>query len=167
MAQPFRIIKNKKALFAESMFQFQAVNYTSTVLRKDDTVKVNASAEDLRKFCKQGRLKEASEVLHIMDNQPIDPVIYARFIQLCIEKKAFSDAKLAHTHMKDRGSIPDKVLGNILVNMYAKCGSLVDVRRVFDAMPDRDARTWTAMIAAYSRHGPFEEALALFYQMQN
>jgi pentatricopeptide repeat protein len=40
----------------------------------------------------------------------------------------------------------------MLVNIYAKCGSLVDARRVFDRMPERDTFSWTVMILAYAAH---------------
>eukprot|EP01018_Ginkgo_biloba_P032183 Gb_07290 [translate_table: standard] len=50
--------------------------------------------------------------------------------------------------------------------MYAKCGSLVDGRRVLDKMPKRNVVSWTAMIADYARHGFGVGVLVLFYQMQ-
>eukprot|EP00249_Psilotum_nudum_P016301 c25762_g3_i1 orf=3-899(-) len=50
--------------------------------------------------------------------------------------------------------------------MYAKCGSIVLARKVFDKMIKRDVISWTAMIGGYSQHGQVEEALKLFWQMQ-
>ncbi|KAH9323337.1 hypothetical protein KI387_017976, partial [Taxus chinensis] len=55
---------------------------------------------------------------------------------------------------------------NKLINMYDKCGSLVDAREVFDAMTERDVFSWNMIIAAYRRHGFPREALSLFNQMQ-
>eukprot|EP01018_Ginkgo_biloba_P002746 Gb_11039 [translate_table: standard] len=122
-------------------------------------------SEDVRKLCRQGRLKEALHILHVID-KPLDSSAYACLLQVCIKKKAFSEGKLVHIHMKERGLPQDRVLQNTLVNMYAKCGSLVDAHRVFDEMPKRDVRSWSVLIAAYSRHGFAEEALTLFHQMQ-
>jgi len=64
--------------------------------------------------------------------------------------------------MEQMGFTGDILSQNTLLNMYVKCGSLVDARRVFDQITERDVCSWTVMIAAYGRHGPAEEALALF-----
>eukprot|EP01018_Ginkgo_biloba_P007726 Gb_41233 [translate_table: standard] len=125
----------------------------------------NANINSVRTLCKQGRLKDALHVLHVMD-QAVDSFTYVCLLQVCIQKKALSEGKLVHLHMNHRGFVPDRFLRNTLVNMYAKSGSLVDAFRVFDEMPERDVRSWTVMIAAYSQHGFAEDALELFHQMQ-
>eukprot|EP01018_Ginkgo_biloba_P001223 Gb_04402 [translate_table: standard] len=68
--------------------------------------------------------------------------------------------------MSKRGFMLDRFLGNKLVNFYAKCGSAMDARRVFDQITERNVVSWTALIAAYVRQGYADAALALFYQMQ-
>jgi pentatricopeptide repeat protein len=60
----------------------------------------------------------------------------------------------------------DRLVGNTLLNFYAKCRYPVDGRKVFDQMPQRDVCSWTVMIAAYAKNGHCEEALRLFYQMR-
>eukprot|EP01018_Ginkgo_biloba_P012918 Gb_21949 [translate_table: standard] len=125
----------------------------------------NSSYEDVGNLCKQGRLEEALHIFHGME-QPADTCTYACLLQVCIKKKALLEGKLVHAHISGMGFVPDTFLGNSLANMYAICGSLADARRVFDEMPKRDIISWTAMIAAYSKHGHAEEALALFSQMQ-
>ncbi|XP_057862811.2 pentatricopeptide repeat-containing protein At2g13600 isoform X2 [Cryptomeria japonica] len=57
-------------------------------------------------------------------------------------------------------------LKNYIINMYVKCGSLVDARKVFDDMTERDVSSWNTILAAYRRHGYAQEALALFQQMR-
>eukprot|EP01018_Ginkgo_biloba_P013169 Gb_21054 [translate_table: standard] len=140
-------------------------------VRKCDIATMTASItnqgfpQDVRMLCEQGRLNEALHLLHLM-NQPADTSTYVCLLQICTKKKALSEGKLVHTHINDRGLMPDVFLGNTLVNMYAKCGSLVDACLVFNDMPKRDSYSWTVMIAAYCRHGFSREALALYYQMQ-
>ncbi|GLJ31771.1 hypothetical protein SUGI_0639100 [Cryptomeria japonica] len=58
------------------------------------------------------------------------------------------------------------VLGSALLDMYVKCGSLEDARRVFDKMPERNVVSWTTMIAGLADHGYMDEALRVFLQMQ-
>eukprot|EP01018_Ginkgo_biloba_P002768 Gb_08745 [translate_table: standard] len=151
--------KNKIFLFLGPLFNTN----TKTAASRGNAS--NTSQEDMRTLCKQGRLKEALHILHVID-QFVDSYTYASLLQLCTQNKALSEGKLIHTHMNGRGIVPDILLWNTLANMYAKCGSLIDARRLFDEMPERDVYSWTVMIGAYSRHGLAEEALALFRQMQ-
>eukprot|EP01018_Ginkgo_biloba_P013180 Gb_21047 [translate_table: standard] len=125
----------------------------------------NNSPVDAKTLCQQGRLKESLRILHVMD-QPIDNSTYVCLLQVCIKNEALSEGKFVQAHMNVRGVMPDRYLGNTLVHMYAKCGSLIDAQIVFKDMPKRDSFSWTVLIAAYSRHGLAEEALKLFHQMQ-
>eukprot|EP01018_Ginkgo_biloba_P002731 Gb_33134 [translate_table: standard] len=168
MAQPFKNQKKKMVLFCGRMLQLDrrkgSLNTSSGVLKRKGNASISCS-EDVRSLCKQSRLKEALHILHFMDRR-VDTCTYASLLQLCIKKKALPEGKFVHAHMNDRGFNADRCLRNTLVNLYAKCGSLMDARRVFDQMPERNVFTWTVMIAAYSKHGLAEEALTMFHQMQ-
>eukprot|EP01018_Ginkgo_biloba_P007725 Gb_41234 [translate_table: standard] len=165
IGQPLRYQKQKMILFVSEMLHLQprkrTINSTTAPLKRES----NANNCSVRTLCKQGQLNEALHLLHVMDN-PVDCFTYVCLLQACIHKKALSKGKLVHLHMNDSGIMPDKPLENTLVNMYAKCGSLVDARRVFDQMPERDVRSWTVIIAAYFKHGLAAEALTLFHRMQ-
>ncbi|XP_024545158.1 putative pentatricopeptide repeat-containing protein At3g13770, mitochondrial [Selaginella moellendorffii] len=56
-------------------------------------------------------------------------------------------------------------LGNSLVAMYAKCGSMVDARMVFDRMPLHDVVSWNSLLFGYTETGSGELALELFSRM--
>eukprot|EP01018_Ginkgo_biloba_P026026 Gb_12004 [translate_table: standard] len=167
MAQPLR--NQRKALFLRPNLQLHGgrgtiETVTGTLQREREDN--GSSLHDVQTLCKEGRLEEALYILHVMD-QPVNSSTYVSLLQMCIKKKALSEGKMVHTHMSEKGFMRDRFLGNTLVNMYIKCGSLVDARRVFDDMFVKDAFSWTVMIAAYSRHGLAKEALALFHQMQH
>eukprot|EP01018_Ginkgo_biloba_P001352 Gb_05293 [translate_table: standard] len=124
------------------------------------------SPEDVRILCKQGRLKEALHSLQVL-NEPLDSSTYESLLQECLNSKALPETKLAHAHMiQTEFKCRCISLGNKLVTIYAKYGSLFEARRVLDQMTIRNVISWTAMIAAYARHGHGEEALTLFYKMQ-
>eukprot|EP01018_Ginkgo_biloba_P019081 Gb_13190 [translate_table: standard] len=173
MAQPKRNAKQNILLVFALTLQLQCrkigirttTSATATTALNREGNGHNSFSEDVRRLSKQGRLKEALHILNTMD-QSVDSYTYVCFLQGCIKKKALSEGRQVHTHMTDKGFKPDSSLQNTLVNMYAKCGSLVDARGVFDQMPKRDVFSWTTMIAAYTRHGLADEALTLFYQMQ-
>eukprot|EP01018_Ginkgo_biloba_P011196 Gb_27462 [translate_table: standard] len=156
----------KMALFLEPMLQLWGRNGTimTPTLKGEGDANIGSS-EYVRKLCKQDRLEEALHILHVMD-QSIDYSTYICLLQGCIKKKAWSEGKLVHAHMTNSGFMVDRFLQNTLVNMYAKCGSLLNARRVFDQVPEQDVFSWTVMIAAYARQEHAREALILFYQMQ-
>eukprot|EP00249_Psilotum_nudum_P015225 c25216_g4_i1 orf=220-1116(+) len=123
---------------------------------------------DVRIHCKEGRLKEALHILDLMDQEGIRVCLdtYVFLLQGCIIRNALAEGKWVHTHIIKSGFEQNIVLGNALVNMYSKCGSVAEARLVFDKMPKRDVVSWTAMIGGYARLGHGEDALKLFSQMQ-
>lgn len=59
----------------------------------------------------------------------------------------------------------DDCVGNAVVDMYAKCGSIDDACQQFNRMHVRDRISWTALITGYAQNGRNEEALEQFCQM--
>jgi pentatricopeptide repeat protein len=51
--------------------------------------------------------------------------------------------------------------------MYAKCEQPEEVRKVFEAMPERNVVTWNSLITCYEQNGPLGEALVLFVEMMD
>ncbi|KAF8388077.1 hypothetical protein HHK36_026743 [Tetracentron sinense] len=75
----------------------------------------------------------------------------ARWIHIFIDKNRFGEVLS---------------VSNALIDMYAKCGSLMDARRVFDKMLRRNVISWTSMITAFAIHGDADNSLRLFNQMK-
>ncbi|TQE08713.1 hypothetical protein C1H46_005697 [Malus baccata] len=78
-----------------------------------------------------------------------------------------------HAHVLHRGLISLLSVGNSIVTMYAKCGRLASVSKVFHEMSMRDIVSWstlitgdiiswTAMINGYAEHGFYRETIDLF-----
>eukprot|EP01018_Ginkgo_biloba_P035921 Gb_12076 [translate_table: standard] len=120
-------------------------------------------------LCREGRLKEAFTVLDVMDHRRIsvDSDTYASLLQVCANMKTLEEGRQVHAQMLISSRMEQNVfLGTKLVNMYAKCGSLVEARLVFDKLPNPNVFSWTAMIGGYARYGHCEEALILYNRMQ-
>lgn len=128
----------------------------------------NTVASGISTLCKEGRLKEALQVLDIIDQQVIHahPKIYGALLHGCGKMKALSDGKRVHAHMMRAGFKPDIHLGNSLVTMYAKCGSIPEARQVFEQMVEKDVVTWTSITFGLIQLGHYDEAFELFLQMQ-
>eukprot|EP01018_Ginkgo_biloba_P009883 Gb_00930 [translate_table: standard] len=178
IAQPFWNQK-KTVLLPESIRHLQGAiglvpfgTETKTCALRSVEAHCNANGVemrgDVRRLCKQDRLKEALHMLHLMDCHGIRIELntYISLLQVCDKKKALFEGKLVHAHIIQSRFEPNIFLGNTLLIMYTKFGNLVDARRVLDEMPDRNVVSWTVLIGVYARHGFGEEALKLYYQMQ-
>ncbi|XP_057843541.2 putative pentatricopeptide repeat-containing protein At3g23330 [Cryptomeria japonica] len=124
--------------------------------------------QNLRAFCREGRLKEALHILLSTPNASVDCSTYLQLLQSCIAKKALSEGKQIHSHINDKGFIfsTNTLLQNKLLNMYDKCGRLVYARNVFEHMREPNIFSWNMIIAAYRKHELSQMAMALFHRMQ-
>ncbi|KAK9139072.1 hypothetical protein Scep_008753 [Stephania cephalantha] len=67
-----------------------------------------------------------------------------------------------HAHVVKFGFCEDVFTQNSLIDMYVGWGLLVEGRRVFDEMPERDVVSWTSLVNGYSRRGLVDEAFEVF-----
>ena len=93
-------------------------------------------------------------------------VTYVSILSACASTGALEWVKEVHSHALRAGLESDVRVGNALVHMYAKSGSIDDARVVFDRMVERDVVTWTVMIGGLAQHGFGHEAISVFFQMQ-
>ena len=61
----------------------------------------------------------------------------------------------------------DLVVGNALVDMYAKCGVLAKAQQVLKDFSTKDIVPWNVIIVGYAEQGLVCKALSCFYLMQN
>lgn len=73
--------------------------------------------------------------------------------------------KVLHAAAKMKGYDCDVFVGNSLVSMYSKCGSILEAQHVFDHLSQRDIVSWNAILGAYSQLGRAEKAFELYDQM--
>eukprot|EP01018_Ginkgo_biloba_P000686 Gb_34816 [translate_table: standard] len=85
----------------------------------------------------------------------------------CASLEALEQGKDVHAYIIKSGFESDVYVGSGLVDMYAKCGIMVDAQQMFDIMTVKNVVSWTAIITGYSQNGHGEEALKLFCLMQS
>ncbi|XP_059633567.1 pentatricopeptide repeat-containing protein At1g33350 [Cornus florida] len=73
--------------------------------------------------------------------------------------------KCIHGYIYRNGIGHDKFISNALVDMYGKCGSLKEARRIFDKIPNRNLTSWNSMINCFALHGQSESAIGVFEEM--
>jgi len=119
-------------------------------------------------YAQNGHANEALELFVRMQFEGVAPdaVTIVTGLQACADLGVLQHGKLIHDHVIRAGFETNVFVGNSLVTMYAKCGSVSIARQVFDRMLQKNVITWSAMIAAYGINGLGEDTLALFTEMQ-
>jgi len=73
--------------------------------------------------------------------------------------------KALHAESVKSGVDSDVVVATSVLGVYAKCKDIVDARKVFDFMPQRNVVSWNAMISGYLAANDTLSALSLFKSM--
>ncbi|CAN6464968.1 unnamed protein product [Victoria cruziana] len=111
--------------------------------------------------------EKAMEIFDVMlkEGVEIDAVTIVSMLQACASVGALQRGRWIHQHGV-RMKVPVNVyVGAALVHMYVRCGSMVDARKVFDEMSERDLVCWTAIISGFALHGLPEMAETMFLRM--
>nr|CAB3489491.1 unnamed protein product [Digitaria exilis] len=114
-----------------------------------------------------GNSVEAIKFFRRMLTQKVgfDCVTLVSVLSACARSGALDTGKWVHEFARSHGLDTDPRIGNVLVDMYAKCGAIANARQVFDCLNVRGVVAWSAMISAYANHGESAEALKLFSVM--
>lgn len=115
-----------------------------------------------------GHGEEALMLFQQMQLKGMDPtnVTLISILKACSSIAALDKGKVIHSHITEKGLESNIFIGNTLLDMYAKSGSLEDAHNVFSQLGDRDIVTWSAMIAGCAQHEQGHQALRVFQQMQ-
>ncbi|XP_024538251.1 pentatricopeptide repeat-containing protein At1g11290, chloroplastic isoform X2 [Selaginella moellendorffii] len=113
------------------------------------------------------RGREAMHLFCRMDQEGIqkDRITYLNILEALGHGSFLREAKVIHARIVASGLDSEVAIGNAIVNMYGKAGSLAAAKLAFDGLKLRDVVSWTSIIAAYSRQGRHREVPALSCEM--
>lgn len=119
-------------------------------------------------YAQRGHGFAAYQLFQQMQQQGVKPAIVT---YLCVLKAVDSinfqwQGKHIHDEIIQNGFESDEAIGNTLVDMYAKCGSMEDARNVFDDLQNPSMVSWSALMGGFVQHGHGLLALELFAKMQ-
>ncbi|WJX38602.1 hypothetical protein P8452_26248 [Trifolium repens] len=109
-------------------------------------------------------LKLYNEMLESKTEQP-NQFLYSAVLKACGLVGNVELGKLVHDHIFQSKLDVDIVLMNALLDMYVKCGSLMDAQRVFYEIPCKNATTWNTLILGHAKQGLIGDAMKLFDKM--
>ncbi|XP_031092424.1 pentatricopeptide repeat-containing protein At3g53360, mitochondrial [Ipomoea triloba] len=127
------------------------------------------SNDYISSLCKRKLFKGALEAFELLKRTTIYhvyPSTYTNLVYACSSLRSLDSARKLYNHVLMSGYEPDMIFQNHVLNMFGKCGSMRDARRVFDQMVERNVVSWTSVIAGYSQNDQEIEAIRLYFQMR-
>ncbi|MCO5576043.1 hypothetical protein L7F22_029850 [Adiantum nelumboides] len=95
-----------------------------------------------------------------------DSVTFVCSLKACSSTGTIEKGQEMHRLIIKRGLLRKEFLiGNGLVDLYAKCGHLPETQKVFDTLPARDTVSWNTLIAGYMFNECGQGALTVSKQM--
>ncbi|KAH7685020.1 TPR-like protein [Dioscorea alata] len=114
-----------------------------------------------------GMTSAALELFREMQGEKVPPneVTVVCVLSACSQLGALELGRWIHSYVGRFGIKRNTYVGSTLVDMYSKCGSLEEAKKVFDEMPNKDVVSYNSMIAGLALNGRSREAAELFKQM--
>lgn len=118
-------------------------------------------------YTRTGQARYALRMYNCMRDEGLAPNrrTFISLIKACSSLSDLGEARRFHAEALWYGWDSDLFVGTSLVDMYAKCGSIVDAQNVFDGLSQRDVVSWNALLLAYALQGEAEKALRVYARM--
>ncbi|KAG8633580.1 hypothetical protein MANES_18G119040v8 [Manihot esculenta] len=119
-------------------------------------------------YAHMDQFEEASLLFRELFLSGIKPnyVSIASILPLCARAASLQHGKEFHCYILRHAEFKDYLLlWNALVDMYARCGKVLEAKRLFDSMNRRDEVTYTSLIAGFGIQGEGRAALKFFDEM--
>ncbi|KAK8953061.1 Pentatricopeptide repeat-containing protein [Platanthera guangdongensis] len=118
-------------------------------------------------YVHKGFTEEALALFSRMLNEgaPADAFTLTSIAAACADAGIFQQGRQIHACIEKLGHGVDVFLASAVIDMYAKCGSLDDARKVFEGMECTNIVFWTSMIASYALYGEGREAIDVFQML--
>ncbi|TYH64207.1 hypothetical protein ES332_D07G250100v1 [Gossypium tomentosum] len=134
---------------------------------KKDVVTWNAM---IAGYVLSGECKKALEMFEEMKTvgERPDEVTMLSLLNACADLGDLQVGMKIHWSLSEMVSSSgfNVLLGNALIDMYAKCGSIGRALKVFQDMREKDVSTWNSVIGGLAIHGHAEESINLFTEMR-
>ncbi|KAB2613854.1 pentatricopeptide repeat-containing protein [Pyrus ussuriensis x Pyrus communis] len=96
-----------------------------------------------------------------------DEVTMLSLLSACADIGDLDVGQKIHSALLEMGSGDMSIiLGNAVIDMYSKCGSIERALEVFRRMRDKDVSSWNSVIGGLAFHGHSEESVNLFKEMR-
>ncbi|XP_057484130.1 pentatricopeptide repeat-containing protein At5g59600 [Actinidia eriantha] len=91
---------------------------------------------------------------------------YTELIELFTRDRALQSGRALHAYLVVNGLACLTHFASKFIVFYTECRRFSDAQKLFDKIPQRNARHWIVLIGAYARQGFHHEAMSVFCDMQ-
>ncbi|ESQ45154.1 hypothetical protein EUTSA_v10010938mg [Eutrema salsugineum] len=133
---------------------------------KADSVSWNAILTACLQHEQPAEVLRFFKLMFVSECEP-DHITTGSLLRACVEISSLKLGSQVHCYNLKTGLVLEQFITNGLIDMYAKCGSMEQARRVFDSMDNRDVVSWSTLIVGYAQSGFGDEALTLFKEMKS
>lgn len=98
----------------------------------------------------------------------IDTEIFSSLLETCFHLQAIDYGIRIHSIIPEKLLFKNAGISSKLLRLYASSGHIEKAHQVFDQMSNRDvsAFAWNSLISGYAELGLYEDAMALYFQME-
>ncbi|XP_043705090.1 pentatricopeptide repeat-containing protein At1g08070, chloroplastic-like [Telopea speciosissima] len=119
-------------------------------------------------FVQHGEFGRAISTFQQMQEQNVKPteVTMVSLLSACAHLGALDIGKWIHAYIRRQNLRTDVILGNALIDMYGKCGSIEAALDVFHGLPLKNIFCWNSIIVGLGMHGYGDQAINAFVEME-
>ncbi|CAL1355910.1 unnamed protein product [Linum trigynum] len=145
----------------EHMDEAQVIFYH---LRSRNEVSWNAL---IAAHARKGEAEHAFLLFSNMLRENVQPTqfTYSSVLNACAVVGSLEQGKWVHAVLVKSKADLVGFVGNTLLDMYAKSGSIEEAKKVFDRLTKRDIVSWNTLLKGYAQHGSGDIALQTFDKM--
>ncbi|MCO5611628.1 hypothetical protein L7F22_065882 [Adiantum nelumboides] len=120
-------------------------------------------------FIQEGYLEQSLELFREMEEHDFQPneYTYSSLISACGNAANVVDGLSLHSQFVKSGLNLDSHMASSLIDMYAKCGCMIEARDVFDDLSNPALTCWSTLIAGYTRIEQDHTALKVYESMES
>ncbi|KAJ8751753.1 hypothetical protein K2173_025933 [Erythroxylum novogranatense] len=107
---------------------------------------------------------EGLELFKEMQNERVgvSQSVYASVFRSCAGLSYIRLGSQLHAHALKSDFGSDIIVGTATLDMYAKCGSMLDAQKLFNSLPNHSLQSYNAIIIGFARSDKSLEALQVF-----
>ncbi|XXG60526.1 hypothetical protein AAC387_Pa04g2413 [Persea americana] len=115
-----------------------------------------------REFAKAVLMFQQMQVENVKPTE----VTMVSLLSACAHLGALDMGRWIHAYIRHHNLKIDVVLGNALIDMYYKCGSIETALEVFHGLSRKNVYCWNSIITGLGMHGHGKEAIDAFLKME-
>ncbi|KAK7251720.1 hypothetical protein RIF29_35163 [Crotalaria pallida] len=119
-------------------------------------------------YAQNGNYEEALNMLVEMkqDGKSLNRSTFCCALSTCADIAVLELGKQVHGQAVKTGFENGCFVGNAILGMYCKCGSIEEAYNVFEGIQEKDVISWNTLLGGYARHGFGRQAIMVFESMK-